>query len=76
MTPKFPILKSRQVIRALKKAGFYIHHQTGSHLQLKHNTKQHLRVTVPIHGKDLKIGVLKAILKQAELTIEELNEYL
>jgi len=35
------------VLRALQKAGFEIHHQSGSHAQLKHPGKPQLRVTVP-----------------------------
>jgi predicted RNA binding protein YcfA (HicA-like mRNA interferase family) len=47
MSPRVPILKPREVLRALVKAGFEIHHQTGSHAQLRHPAKLHLRVTVP-----------------------------
>jgi predicted RNA binding protein YcfA (HicA-like mRNA interferase family) len=32
MTPRLPALKPKQVIRALRNAGFFIDHQTGSHV--------------------------------------------
>lgn len=34
---KLPIVKPKEVIRALQKAGFYIHHQTGSHARFLHS---------------------------------------
>ncbi len=72
-----PVLKPRQVLRALERAGFVVHHQTGSHAQLRHPVKTHLRVTVPRHDRfDLPRAVLRSILRQAELSIEEFLEWL
>jgi len=31
MAPDLPVLKPRKVLRALLRAGFVIHHQTGNH---------------------------------------------
>jgi len=76
LSPRLPNLKPSEVIRALKRAGFYEHHQTGSHLQLKHESAFHLRVTVPIHAREIKRAVLKSILRQAELDFEELQKLL
>lgn len=54
-----------------------IHHQTGSHAQLQHPEKPHLRVTVPRHDRfDLPRGVLRSILRQTEMTVEEFLELL
>jgi predicted RNA binding protein YcfA (HicA-like mRNA interferase family) len=77
MSPRLPVLKPKEVLRALLKAGFEIHHQTGSHAQLRHTTKLNLRVTIPRHDRfDLPLPVLKSILRQAELTAEEFLKYL
>jgi predicted RNA binding protein YcfA (HicA-like mRNA interferase family) len=65
---KLPALKPKMVIKALERGGFIIHHTTGSHYILK---KENLRVTVPYHSKDLKPGTLRALIKQAGLTVEE-----
>lgn len=73
---KLPVVKPKEVIRALQKAGFYIHHQTGSHARLLHATDLDRRVTVPIHNKDLPKGTLANILRQAGLTIDEFLVYL
>ncbi|MCU1273536.1 MAG: hypothetical protein JWO48_967 [Bryobacterales bacterium] len=76
MPEKVPVLKPRAVVRALERAGFFIHHQVGSHARLLHTTRPELRVTVPIHSKDLPRTLLRRILKQAGLTVEEFQQYL
>jgi len=61
----------------LLRAGFEIRHQVGSHIQMRHPKKSHLRVTIPRHDRfDLPLPVLKNILRQAELTVEELLDLL
>ncbi|MFZ0819869.1 MAG: type II toxin-antitoxin system HicA family toxin [Candidatus Acidiferrales bacterium] len=74
--PKLPRINAKKLLRALLRAGFFIHHQTGSHANLRHIEKQHLHVVVPGHGGDLAPKTLKAIIVQAELTVEEFLELL
>lgn len=70
--PKLPALKSIVILKALLRAGFYVYHQKGSHLQIRHPIKTHLRVTIPHHANfDLPPQILLSILKQAELSREE-----
>jgi len=70
-------LKPKEVLRAFLKAGFEVHHQTGSHAQLRHPSKPHLRVTIPRHDRfDLPQSILKSILRQAEMTLEDFLRYL
>jgi predicted RNA binding protein YcfA (HicA-like mRNA interferase family) len=72
MQPKLPVLKPKQVVAALLRAGFYVHHQRGSHARMLHALRPELRVTVPIHNKDLPPSFLKhRILRQAGLTEEQ-----
>ncbi len=72
MGAQLPILKPRKILRALLRAGFYVHHRSGSHAQLQHPAKPYLRVTVPRHDRfDIPRAVLRSILQQAELTVEE-----
>lgn len=68
---KLPILKPKEVLRLLLRAGFYVHHQTGSHARLFHLTRTN-RVTVPIHPGDLPAFVVMSIIRQAGMTKEEL----
>ena len=76
MSPRLPSLTARQVLHALQKAGFYVHHQTGSHAALKHPDDPSKRIVVPVHARDLRRGTLVAIVKQAGLTTEKFIEYL
>jgi predicted RNA binding protein YcfA (HicA-like mRNA interferase family) len=71
MSPALPVVKAKACLRALERAGFYIHHSTGSHARLFHRVKRELRVTIPLHNRDLPLLVLKSILRQSELSIEE-----
>lgn len=73
--PKLPRVKPAKVIKALKRAGFYIDHITGSHYIFYQNDES-WPVSVPRHNKDLKLGTLKSILKQAKLSVKEFLEYL
>jgi predicted RNA binding protein YcfA (HicA-like mRNA interferase family) len=76
MADKLPVLTAKEVVRALLKAGFYIHHQTGSHARLLHTTKPEARVTVPIHSQDIPPSLLKRILRQASLSEEEFAKFI
>jgi len=76
MAQRLPVLKPKEVIRALQRAGFFIHHTTGSHHILKHQERPQLRVTVPFHNKDLKRGTLAAIIKEAGYSVQEFIELL
>ncbi|MBL7191638.1 type II toxin-antitoxin system HicA family toxin [bacterium] len=71
---KLPIITSRQLINALQRAGFIIHHQKGSHIYLKHPDGR--RTGIPFHKKDIGKGLLRTILKQAGLSTEEFRELL
>ena len=59
-------LTSREMIKKLKKNGFDVVSQNGSHVKLV-NSEKNIMIIVPYHSKDLKIGLEKAILKQAGL---------
>jgi len=61
-------MKSQDVIAALKADGWEQVAQKGSHVQFKHPTKTG-RVTVPHPKKDIPIGTLRSINKQAGLNL-------
>lgn len=73
---KLPVVSAKKLLKALLRAGFYIHHKTGSHLHLRHYQKDYLRVVVPYHLRDLAPKTIKTILIQSELTLEELRDFL
>ncbi|MFQ6101830.1 MAG: type II toxin-antitoxin system HicA family toxin [Anaerolineae bacterium] len=57
----------RRYLRALKKAGFYEDHSSGSHIILYKEGRPN-PVSVPWHNRDLKRGTLAEIIRQAGLT--------
>jgi predicted RNA binding protein YcfA (HicA-like mRNA interferase family) len=74
---KLPALSGKDVLKALLKAGFYVHRTSSSHYVLKHPAKPALRPVVPVHGKrSLKPKTLSSILKQADMSVGELRELL
>jgi predicted RNA binding protein YcfA (HicA-like mRNA interferase family) len=63
-------VKTGDVIKALEADGWYVVRTRGSHRQFKHPEKPGL-VTVPGKlSKDLAIGTLRSIWKQAQLEDE------
>ncbi|MGB9777308.1 MAG: type II toxin-antitoxin system HicA family toxin [Anaerolineae bacterium] len=72
---RLPVLRGSEVLRALRKAGFEMVRQRGSHIRLRHPDGR--VVTVPVHqGQDVSRGLLRKILRDAELSPEELLELL
>jgi predicted RNA binding protein YcfA (HicA-like mRNA interferase family) len=68
---KLPALTARDVIRALKRAGFVENRQKGSHLILIH-TETKKRTVVPVHqGKTIKKPLLIAIIHDAGITVQD-----
>ena len=61
-------MNSRDAIRELRKDGWYEVNQVGSHKQFKHSTKNG-RVTVPHPKRNIPIGTLKSIEKQAGIKL-------
>jgi len=57
-------MKSEEIIKRLKQDGWILHHIKGDHHQFKHPEKSG-KVTVPHPKKDLPIGTLLNIFKQA-----------
>lgn len=61
-------MDSREIIKRLKEDGWFEVAQTGSHKQFKHSTKPG-RVTVPSPRRDVPIGTLRSIEKQAGIKL-------
>jgi predicted RNA binding protein YcfA (HicA-like mRNA interferase family) len=69
--PRLPRISSLEVIRVLERLGFYQVRQTGSHIVLKKPLPDgEIVCVVPLH-RELKIGTLSGILKQAKVTPDE-----
>ena len=53
-----------------------MHHVKGSHHSLRHPDKPELRVVVPVHRKDLPVGTVRSIIRQAQLSEAEFIDLL
>lgn len=72
--PKLKRISGEKAIRRLEKLGFKRVRQRGSHVILKKQTiDEEIGCVVPMH-KELAVGTLRGILKQAKLTSEEFME--
>ena len=69
---KLPVLSGDELVRALKRDGFKVVRQKGSHVSLQKGT---YRTVVPLH-KELAKGTILGVLKQCGLTVEELRSLL
>ena len=74
--PKVPRVTAKKLLSALLRSGFYVHHQTGSHVNLRSYKRAYLHVVIPNHNNDLSIKTIKSIIAQAEITVEELVKLL
>jgi len=75
MRQELPVLKPKQVVAALEKAGFEVRRQTGSHVIMYKAGVRH-PISIPQHPADLPKGTLRAIIRQAGLTVDEFLGFL
>jgi predicted RNA binding protein YcfA (HicA-like mRNA interferase family) len=70
-----PVVSGREVVKALEKIGYVFDRQRGSHMILRQRIAPHRRLTVPDHQEIAK-GTLRAIIRQAGLTVDEFKDLL
>ena len=71
---KLPRISGRECVRVLEKQGFYFKRQAGSHIVLRRDDP-FSQIVVPDH-KELDRGTLRAIIRQAGLSIDEFSNLL
>ena len=68
---KFPVLTGKEIVSILKKSGFTVERQRGSHVFLKHADGR--ATVVPVHSSEtIGPGLLSKILRDVEMTKDEL----
>ena len=70
--PKFPGLSGKDIVPSLEKLGFQVARQSGSHIMMKRGGKG---CVVPNH-KELKVGTVNGLLRQAEVSAEDFQKAL
>lgn len=69
--PKLSPLKSRQVIKKLRKLGYEGPYPGGRHVRMV-NLETGQIVPIPVHqGKDVSVGLIRAIIRQVGITPDE-----
>jgi len=69
--PKLQKVSGEVAIRTLEKLGFTKIRQRGSHVILKKQTSEgEIGCVVPMH-KELAVGTLRGILKQARISVDD-----
>jgi len=72
---KLPILRAREVMRALRKMGFAEVRQKGSHIFFKHPDGR--TTLVPRHDRErIGRGLLQQILREIDMSQDEFSTYL
>ena len=76
MSPRLPVVSGKEMIAALERIGYEVVRQRGSHVRMRHPDVQ-LRhpLTVPVH-KELRVGLVRSILRDAGVTAEAFSELL
>lgn len=73
--PRLPRLRGREVLAALRRAGFIVLRVKGSHHFLQHPDGR--RTIVPVHsGETIGPGLLNKIFKDVEVELEEFETWL
>jgi predicted RNA binding protein YcfA (HicA-like mRNA interferase family) len=67
---KLPVTSGQEAVRAFARIDYEVDHRTGSHFVLRHRKPPHRRLTVPNH-KELAKGTLRALIREAGLTVDE-----
>ena len=66
---ELPVVSGVDAVRAFAKLGYCVDRQTGSHMILRQQAPPHRRLTVPNH-RELAKGTLRALIRQAGLTVD------
>lgn len=70
---KLPAITGMEAIRRFERVGYLVARQRGSHVRMRHPSDPNCRpLTIPIHhGIALKPGLLRALIRQAGLSVEQ-----
>ena len=73
---KLPVVSGKKLLRALLKSGYRAIRQKGSHVFVESSDQLH-GTAVPLHGsEDLGTGLLKSILNDLDLGIDDIKKIL
>ncbi len=68
--PPLPVISGAEAVKAFQKVGYEFSHQAGSHMILRSKEPPHRHLSIPNH-KELGRGLLRGLIRDAGLTIED-----
>jgi len=72
---KPPVLKAKELTKILFKLGFVNTRKNGSHFFFRHNDGR--TTVIPMHSrKTIGLGLMRSILKDIKISVDEFNKYL
>ena len=71
---RLPVVSGSECIKALRKIGFVVYRQRGSHITLVRDAPP-AQVTIPNH-REIAKGTLRSIINQVGLTVDQFSELL
>jgi predicted RNA binding protein YcfA (HicA-like mRNA interferase family) len=74
VTPRQPVVSGRALVKVLERDGWKVVRQRGSHIRLKTSSRRNALVA-PLH-REIKRGTLGGILRDADLTSDDLRRLL
>ncbi len=66
-------MSGAELVSRLRRCGYEVDRQTGSHIILRHRDPPHKRLSIPNH-RTLAKGTLRAILRHAKLRVEDIAD--
>ena len=72
---KLPVVSGAEALQAFRKAGYEFDRQRGSHVMLRHRDFPHRRLSIPMH-REIARGTLRALIREAGLTVEQFQALL
>ncbi|MEO0070625.1 MAG: type II toxin-antitoxin system HicA family toxin [candidate division WOR-3 bacterium] len=67
---KLPVVSGRDAVKAFRKLGYEVDHQTGSHIILRQVNPPYRRLSIPDHEEPAK-GTLRALIRESGLTVNQ-----
>jgi predicted RNA binding protein YcfA (HicA-like mRNA interferase family) len=72
---KLPVISGSDAVKAFRKAGYEFDRRRGSHIILRRSEPPYRRLSVPDHN-ELAKGTLRALVREAGLTVDEFAKLL
>ena len=74
MSKKLPVISGKKAVKAFAKAGWHLDRTSGSHAILRKEGSA-ITLSIPMHS-ELRKGLLRSLLKDAAIDLEEFISYL